>query len=134
MTTSYQERSMPAPHLQPGDEPFFEAAAEGRLLIKRCADCNQVHFYPRALCPFCMSERTEWLETRGEGEIYTYTVTRRVGPVPYVLAYVTLDEGVTMMTNLVDCDFDSLRIGQRVRVVFKPTTEDGPKVPCFTPM
>jgi uncharacterized OB-fold protein len=52
--------------------------------------------------------------------------------VPYALAYVTLDEGVTMMTNIVDCDLDAIRIGQRVRLVFKPT-EGGPPVPMFTP-
>ena len=56
---------------------------------------------------------------------------RRV-PVPYALAYVTLDEGVTMMTNIVDCDLDAIRIGQRVRVAFKPS-EGGPPVPMFTP-
>ncbi len=52
--------------------------------------------------------------------------------VPYAIAYVTLDEGVTMMTNLVDCDLDAIRIGQRVRLVFKPT-EGGPPVPAFMP-
>ena len=56
---------------------------------------------------------------------------RRV-PVPYALAYVMLDEGVTMMTNLVDCDLDAMRIGQRVRQIFKPS-EGGPPVPMFTP-
>jgi len=56
---------------------------------------------------------------------------RRV-PVPYALAYVTLEEGVTMMTNIVDCDLDAIRIGQRVRLVFKPA-EGGPPVPMFTP-
>jgi uncharacterized OB-fold protein len=56
---------------------------------------------------------------------------RRV-PAPFALAYVTLEEGVTMMTNIVDCDFDAIRIGQPVKVVFKPT-EGGPPVPMFTP-
>ena len=56
---------------------------------------------------------------------------RRV-PVPYAIAYVTLEEGVTMMTNIVDCDLGAIRIGQRVKVVFKPT-EGGPPVPMFTP-
>jgi uncharacterized OB-fold protein len=57
---------------------------------------------------------------------------RRV-PVPYALAYVTLDEGVTMMTNIVDCDLDKIKIGQAVRLVFKPS-EGGPPVPMFTPV
>ncbi len=56
---------------------------------------------------------------------------RRV-PVPYAIGYVTLEEGVTMMTNIVDCDLDAIRIGQRVKVVFKPT-DGGPPVPMFTP-
>ena len=56
----------------------------------------------------------------------------RRAPVPYVMAYVTLDEGPVMMTNIVDCDFDAIRIGQRVRVVFK-LSENGPPVPMFTP-
>jgi hypothetical protein len=56
----------------------------------------------------------------------------RRAEIPYAIAYVTLDEGVTMLTNIVDCDLDTLRIGQRVRVVFKPT-EGGPPVPMFTP-
>ncbi len=56
---------------------------------------------------------------------------RRV-PVPYAIGYVTLEEGVTMMTNIVDCDLDAIRIGQRVRVVFK-STDGGPPVPTFTP-
>jgi uncharacterized OB-fold protein len=64
--------------------------------------------------------------------IYSFSVMRRV-PTPFALAYVTLAEGPTMMTNLVDCDFDTLRIGQPVQIVWKPT-EGGPPVPCFTPV
>jgi hypothetical protein len=45
---------------------------------------------------------------------------------------VTLNEGPTMMTNIVDCDLDNIRIGQSVRLVFKPS-DDGPPVPMFTP-
>ena len=60
------------------------------------------------------------------------SVTRRAGPIAFAIAYVTLDEGVSMLTNIVDCDLDALRIGQKVRVVFKPT-EGGPPVPMFTP-
>ena len=56
----------------------------------------------------------------------------RQEPVPYALAYVRLEEGVTMMTNIVDCDLDAIRIGQRVQVVFKPT-EGAPPVPMFAP-
>ncbi len=56
----------------------------------------------------------------------------RRAPEPYAVAYVTLDEGPTMLTNLVDCDLDRLAIGQRVRLVFTPT-EGGAPVPTFRP-
>jgi uncharacterized OB-fold protein len=124
-------RAIPAPPSSPDTTPFWDAAARGTLLVKRCRACGQLHYYPRPLCPFCFSDATEWHEAAGTGRIYAYSVMRRAD-VPYAIAYVTLDEGVTMMTNLVDCDFDALRIDQRVRVVFSPT-EGGPPVPTFTP-
>jgi hypothetical protein len=125
------ERKIPAPPVTPETEPFWSAAAAGRLLIKRCRSCGQAHFYPRTICPFCFNDTTDWLEASGRGTVYSYSVMRRA-PVPYAIAYVTLEEGVTMLTNIVDCDLDALRIGHAVRVVFKPT-EGGPPVPMFTP-
>jgi len=132
MATPYQERKMRDPAMNPGDEPYFQAAAEGKLLIKKCNACGEVHHYPRALCPFCFSEKVEWVQAKGTGEIYTYSVTRRGGPVPYCIAYVTLDEGPKMMTNIVDTDLDTIKCGQKVKVVFKKT-EGGASVPVFTP-
>ena len=129
---SGSERTIPAPEANPETKPFWDAAAEGKLLIKRCRACGEAHYYPRALCPHCFSAETAWQEAKGEGTIYSYSVVRRGAPVPYAIAYVTLAEGVTMMTTIVDCDLDTVRIGQRVRVVFKPS-EGGPPVPMFTP-
>ena len=129
---SGSERTIPAPEPNPETKPFWDAAAEGKLLIKRCRACGEAHYYPRALCPHCFSAETAWQEAKGEGTIYSYSVVRRGAPVPYAIAYVTLAEGVTMMSNIVDCDLDAIRIGQRVRVVFKPS-EGGPPVPMFTP-
>ena len=125
------ERKIPAPEANPETRPFWEAAAKGRLLIGKCASCGKPHYYPRAICPLCGSDATELVEASGRGTVYSYSVMRRV-PVPYALAYVTLEEGVTMMTNIVDCDLDAIRIGQRVRLVFKPS-DGGPPVPMFAP-
>jgi uncharacterized OB-fold protein len=125
------ERKIPAPEANPETRPFWAAAAEGRLLIGKCASCGKPHYYPRAICPLCGSDATGMVQASGRGVIYSYSVMRRV-PVPYALAYVTLDDGVTMMTNIVDCDLDAIRIGQRVRLVFK-LSEGGPPVPMFTP-
>ncbi|MEI8035536.1 MAG: Zn-ribbon domain-containing OB-fold protein [Betaproteobacteria bacterium] len=133
MTTPAQDRKLRDPSLNPGDQPYFDACAEGKLLIKKCNDCGQTHHYPRPLCPFCFSDKVEWITTQGTGEIYTYSVTRRGGPVPYCIAYVGLTEGPKMMTNIVDCDLDAIKIGQKVKVVFKKT-EGGFSVPMFTPI
>ena len=124
-------RKIPAPAVTPETRPVWDAVAEGRLLIKECTSCGQPHYYPRSLCPFCGSDRTEWREASGKGTIYSFSVMRRA-PVPYAIAYVTLEEGVTMMTNIVDCDLEAIRIGQEVRVVFRPS-DGGPPLPMFAP-
>ena len=123
--------TIPSPPINAENQPFFDGARAGKLLIKRCSACNEVHYYPRAVCPFCASERTEWIAAHGRGRIYSFSVMRRAAE-PYAIAYVTLDEGVTMLTNLVDCDFDRLRIGDPVRLVFKPAA-GGEMIPMFTP-
>ncbi len=125
------QRIIPAPLINAENRPYFDAAAQRKLLLKRCAACGKLHFYPRAICPHCFSDRTEWLEAAGTGTIYSYSVMRH--GVPYAIAYVTLDEGVTLLTNVVDCDLDALRIGQKVRAVYKPA-EGGTIVPMFTPL
>ncbi len=126
-----QERRIPAPQVTPETRAFWDAANAGKLMIGKCTACGAVHYYPRAICPFCFSDQTRLEQASGEGTIYTYSVMRRA-PVPYAIAYVTLAEGPTMMTNVIDCDLDRIRIGQKVRLVFKPT-EGGPPVPMFTP-
>lgn len=126
-----QERKLAAPAVYPETEVYWQAAAKGKLMVKRCRDCGEYHHYPRSICPHCFSDNTEWCEARGTGTIYTYSVLWRT-PVPYAIAYVTLDEGVSMMTNIVDCDLKGIRIGQQVRVTFKPT-DGGPPMPMFTP-
>jgi uncharacterized OB-fold protein len=119
------------PESNPDTKPFFAAAAAGRFVVRKCTACNQVHWYPRAICPFCFSDKLEWVPASGKGTIYSFSVMKRA-EAPYTIAYVTLEEGPTMMTNIVDCDFDNLRIGQPVRMVFRPT-EGGPPMPTFTP-
>ncbi|MGI4815269.1 MAG: Zn-ribbon domain-containing OB-fold protein, partial [Janthinobacterium lividum] len=111
MTTMHQDRKIAAPDIQPGLEPFWDAAKKGELLISHCNDCGEYIWYPRPICPHCFAENTAWHKASGLGKIYSVTVTRRAGPIPFALAYVTLDEGVTMLTNIVDCDLDALRIG-----------------------
>jgi len=123
------ERKIPAPKINPETAGFWSAASEGRLVIGRCRACNEAHFYPRSICPFCFSDNTILETAVGKGTIYSFSIMRRV-PVPYVMAYVTLEEGPTMMSNIVDCDPEAVRIGQAVQLIFKPS-DGGPPVPMF---
>jgi uncharacterized OB-fold protein len=121
---------IPSPPVNPESKAFFDAAREGKLLLAKCSACKELHYYPRAVCPFCSSEKIQWVEAKGKGTLYSYSVMRRVAE-PYAIAYVTLDEGVTMLTNMVDCDLDRLRIGDPVRLVFKAAA-GGEMIPMFT--
>lgn len=135
MVTTYQSRTMAIPEVHPEHQAYWDAAAEGKLLIKQCDSCDEFHYYPRVICPNCTSDKTSWVEAKGTGVIYTYSVMRR--GVQYAIAFVELDEGPKMMTNIVDCDLDTVHIGQRVKVVFKQSGDEdkpGPFIPCFTPI
>ena len=127
----------PAPPVNPETKPFWDATSQARLLVKRCDDCQSLIWYPRAICPECSSLRTSWLQVSGWGRIYSYTVNHRgAGPYqacgPYVLAYVELDEGPRMMTNIVETDDRGLAVGMPVEVVFHDTGE-GSALPRFRP-
>jgi uncharacterized protein len=124
------ERKISAPIPNPETVPFWDAAAQGQLLLRKCKACGEVHYYPRSLCPFCFGE-TDWVTASGRGTIYSYSVMRRV-PEPFAIAYVTLEEGPKMLTNIVGCSLDDIRIGQAVKIVFTPS-DGGPSVPMFTP-
>ena len=111
-------------------QPFWDAAQEGKLLLRHSVETGRAHWYPRSICPFTGSA-TEWREASGRGRIYSFSVMRRATP-SYVMAYVTLEEGPTMATNIVECDPDTLRIGDPVTVTFV-TTEGGFALPVFRP-
>jgi len=119
------------PAVNPETKHFWEAAEAGQLYVKHCNSCGENHFYPRAQCPYCRSLNTSWLQSTGKGTIYSYTVMRRASP-PCVVAYVTLDEGPSMFTNIVDCDFDALKIGDQVKAKHVYSA-DGLPIAVFVP-
>lgn len=124
-------RTPSAPKVLPETIDYWQAADEGVLLVKRCTACGEHHHYPRDICPFCLSDATEWRTAAGTGTLYSYS-TMGQGDAAYTLAYVTLDEGPTMLTHVVGCEPSTLAIGQRLRVVFTPS-DGGHAVPMFTP-
>lgn len=119
---------LPVPDIPVNAEtrPYFAAAAEGRLVLPRCRDCGWVIWYPRQFCNECGSLSVDWVRACGRGRIYTFTVVRRGegeyrDSTPYVLAYVDLEEGPRVLTNIVGGDPADLRIGTDVVVTFQPT-------------
>ena len=129
-----EARTLQDPYVRafPEIQPFWMACAQGRLTLPRCRACGRTPWHPRAFCPFCHAADLDWIEASGTGEVYTFSLIRRGESPPTVLAYVRLDEGPILMTNIVDCDLDTVRIGQRVKAVFKKT-EGGIAMPVFTP-
>ncbi len=111
-------------------KPFWDGLAAGKFLLPKCKDTGKFFWYPRGISPFTFGP-VEWVEASGKGKIYSVSVMERA-PIPYAIAYVTVAEGTTMMTNIVDCDFKTLKIGQDVKLKLVPT-EGGPPLPMFTP-
>ena len=116
---------------------YWEAAAEGRLLIRRCraAGCGVAHHYPREFCPRCWSEDVVWEQASGRATLYTWSVVHRndLPPfdrrVPYVAAVVELEEGPRMMTGVVGAEASALWAGMALRAGFR----GAPAVPVFRP-
>ncbi|HEY4887825.1 MAG TPA: Zn-ribbon domain-containing OB-fold protein [Candidatus Dormibacteraeota bacterium] len=116
---------------------FWDGAANGRLVLPRCDRCGRVIWFPRHFCPECGSSAVTWFEASGRGTIYSYTVVRQgegayAGVTPFVIAYVELDEGPRVLTNLLGQP-DSWSIGQSVRAVFDHGPGGGPPLLRFTP-
>ncbi|MFC7157114.1 Zn-ribbon domain-containing OB-fold protein [Halomarina halobia] len=129
----------PVPDVTPETAPFWEGAADGRFLLCECEDCGLVYYYPRLVCPDCLSGDVGWIEAAGTGDLYSYTVTDRAPgwpeeALPLIYAYVELDEGPRVITDIVDCDPTDLEIGQRVEVRFVPTDDEAIAIPVFAPV
>jgi len=126
------------PTVEDETRPFWDAAAEGRLLIQRCNACDQWQYYPRPFCKRCWSEDLEWAEASGKGTIYTFSIVRRNDlpsfgdRVPYVPAIIDLEEGPRMMSEVVDAELESIEVGQAVVVDFREI-DDELKRPVFRP-
>lgn len=120
----------PLPHIDEEMRPWWEAAQRHELYIQKCRDCGDLRFHPRALCPSCLSSKTEWVHCSGRGKVYTFTVTNQNAAagfrdsLPYLLAWVELDEGLKLLTNIVDCQPTQLKIDLPVEAVFEDVTPE----------
>lgn len=134
---------MKAPFADETTQPFWDAALRGKLAGAKCRNCGTVQLQQPPYCFVCQSREFEWGDLPGTGSIYTFTVVRHpLRPqlqetVPYVGAVIELDgtqgAGARIMANVIDCDPDAVRIGDRVEVIFE-TISDTYAVPRFRPI
>ena len=127
------------PRPTPETEVYWEGCRKHELLLQRCTQCSEFQFYPRIICTNCASEDLEWVKGSGRGQVLTLAIVRRAvseayaADVPYVVALIQLDEGPTMMSNVVQCDPETVKIGSPVQVIFEDWSEEI-SVPQFRPL
>ena len=120
----------PVPALRGEEKVYFAEAKAGRLVYQRCRACQSAIFYPRTVCPHCMSEDLEFVPSAGRGTIYSYTTLYRAGhpafaaDVPYTVVLVDLDEGVRVLADLVGSSPEDVAVGLPVDVLFDAVTDD----------
>jgi uncharacterized OB-fold protein len=117
-------------------EPFWEATRARRLVLQWCRRCDANIHYPRWACPSCLGDDLEWRESAGRGSLYSFSIaTASASPMladlaPVAIALVELDEGVRLVSNVVEVDLDAIEVGMAVRVRWEPMT-DGRHFPLF---
>jgi len=129
----------PVPIVNEWARPFWEATRQHKLIIQKCADCGKHIFYPRICCPHCFSDRVNWVESSGKGTVYSFTIVESnppsafIGDLPYVIALVRLEEGVQMLSNIVECELHQISCDMPVQVTFEKLNEDF-TLPKFRPI
>ena len=117
---------------------YWEGAGRHELVLQRCRDCGTLQHRPRAVCASCLSGSIEHFRASGRGSVYTFSITHQnQAPgfreaLPYVLAYVELEEGPRLLTNVVGCAPDDVEIGMPV-VADYADAEGGIAIPRFRP-
>ncbi len=126
---SLGEYSKPLPHIDERNSAHWEGAREGRLMIQACSDCATPRYPFAKICPHCHSVKSDWIETSGKGEVWSWCVFHRAyfkgfeTEMPYNVVIVKLDEGPRLYSNLVGISNKELKIGMRVRAVFERATD-----------
>ncbi|HVN35671.1 MAG TPA: Zn-ribbon domain-containing OB-fold protein [Casimicrobiaceae bacterium] len=126
----------PLPETRNAGATFWSKAAESVLVVPKCTECGRTFWYPRPRCPNCGSEHVDWVHASGKGAVHTFTIVRQSADpyfrtkVPYAVAMIDLDEGVRIMTNVVDTPLEALMVGMRVEVLFEPAG-GGIAIPLF---
>jgi uncharacterized OB-fold protein len=130
------KKSLPA--VTASNKTFWDAAKRHELVAYKCQNCGS--FYSQAIdCVSCDSPRMDWVKVSGRGEVFTFCIYHQAfhpawkDDIPYNVAYVKLDEGPLLLTNIVGCANKDIHIGMPVAVVFEDINEEV-TLPKFKPV
>jgi uncharacterized OB-fold protein len=129
MAVQYQ-KPLPNPLERDTSLPFWEGARRHELMLPRCRRCDRPFFYPREVCPVCLSSDIDWIEASGRGRLHSFTVIHQpanaafASDVPYIYALIQLDEGPRMISNLIDCAPADAYVDMPVVADFDDVTPD----------
>jgi uncharacterized OB-fold protein len=138
MSERFFPDTMPSPLADAITLPWWQAAAEHRLVVQRCSSCGHTRLPPTPVCPECRSAEASWQPVSGHGEVYTYTIVHRPiaagQPLPTVIAVIALEGsgGVRMISNVVGIDPTAVRIGLPVELVWEDMSAEL-AIPRFRP-
>ncbi len=136
------EYRKPLPAIDPDSRPFWEGCARHELRAQRCSTCGSFRWPPQRVCPECYSWEAEWVPLAGTGSVTTFVVVHYVSvpafeeDVPYVVAHIGMDgtDGrVQVLSNVIGCPWEEVRVGMPVRVVFEDVTPEV-TLPKFRPL
>jgi uncharacterized OB-fold protein len=130
MSERFFPDTMPSPTADAITLPFWQAAAEHRLVVQRCTACGATRLPPSPICAACRSDEADWQEVSGRGEIYTFTIVHRAiaanQPLPTLIAVIALEGsgGLRMISNIVGAEPDALAIGAPVELVWEDMSDE----------
>lgn len=122
----------PLPVPDPVTRPFWESLKAHAIELQKCGGCGRFVYYPRAVCPACLSDDLVWTSVSGRGVVHAFTIPSRhpnpafAARLPYVVALVELEEGPRILSNLVVVDPTpaAVKIGMPVEIVYDDVTEE----------
>lgn len=130
MNLSDEDLKRPLPLPTKWSQPFWDAAKEHRLVLRKCSACGNIDHPPYLYCTACQADEHEWIEASGKGTLFAYAINYFGVPfpfwsdLPYVLGMIDVEEGVRMISNIVECDFDELENGMELEVVFDDVSDE----------
>ena len=139
MDNTIQKPNKPSIHPKPHTQAFWDATNEDKLLYQFCDSCQTPQFVPSSVCRNCYTTDIGWRESKGKGEVFTFSVVHRgpnasfKGDTPYTIALVDLEEGFRVTANVLNCAPEDVYIGMPVKTIFEDREGSDYKVPQVEP-